>query len=107
MDTDPRDLQKNIALFPFENSKIKVVRCDATSFKGVLDDKFDVLFMDAPYQKGLSEKALIAFAPYLKQGALCLIEVEKNEACLLPECYRLLDERRYGLAKVLIAEFIS
>ena len=107
VDIDPCDLQKNIALFPFEKSKIKVVRCDAASFKGSVDDKFDVLFMDAPYQKGLSEKALTAFAPYLKEGALCLIEVEKNEACLLPESYRLLDERRYGLAKVLIAEFIS
>ena len=83
-----------------------VVRADALSLPATAE-KFDVLFMDAPYRRGLTEPALKAAAALLRPGALCLIEVEKNESCSLPETYRLLDERRYGLAKVLIAEFIS
>lgn len=106
LDIDTGDLQKNAALFASEQNRIKIVRADATE-KFALTEKYDVLFMDAPYNKGLTEKALINTVEVLKPGALCLIEVEKNEMCVLPPRYKLLDERRYGLAKVLIAEFIS
>lgn len=106
VDIDTRDLQKNTVLFANEQSRIKVVRADAAQ-TFALPEKYDVLFMDAPYNKGLTEKALVNAKAVLAKGALCLIEVEKNEVCTLPEEYKLLDERRYGLAKILIAEFIG
>ena len=106
VDINTADLQKNVRLFPGEAGRINVVRADALSLPATAE-KFDVLFMDAPYRRGLTEPALKAAAALLRSGALCLIEVEKNESCSLPETYRLLDERRYGLAKILIAEFIS
>lgn len=106
VDIDTKDLQKNANLFPSEQNRIKIVRADASKpFE--LVEKYDVLFMDAPYNKGLSEKALIHAVPHLAPEALCLIEIEKNESCALPGQYQLLDERRYGLAKVLIARFIG
>ncbi len=108
VDVDTAAAAKNAALFPNEKNKIKLLCGDAARLDG-LDGVYDVLFMDAPYRKGLSEKALEAAAArrILKPGALCLIEVEKNESCILPPSYELLDERRYGLAKVLLARFIS
>ena len=106
VDIDTRDLQKNTALFANEQNRIKIMRADVTK-AFALPEKYDVLFMDAPYNQGLTEKALVNAAAVLTKGALCLIEVEKNEACPLPEGYKLLDERRYGLAKVLIAEFTA
>ena len=105
VDIDTKDLQKNVKLFENEKTKIEVVKADVTKFIPV-SDKFDVVFMDAPYNKGLSEIALQNVAKYLNDGALCLIELAKNEVCNLSECYRLLDERNYGIAKVVIAEFI-
>ncbi len=105
VDINPRDLEKNVALFPAEKEKIKVIRADATLPMNEAE-KYDVLFMDAPYRQGLSEKALVSLQSVLKPRALCFIEVEKNESCTLPDAYELLDERYYGLAKVIIALFI-
>ena len=47
----------------------------------------------------------LAKGEFLKKNALCLIEVEKNEKCNLPSQYELLDERKYGLARLIIAKF--
>ena len=105
VDIDVKDLLKNVKLFECEKAKIEVIKADATK-PLQLGEKFDVLFMDAPYNKGLSEKALHNIIPNLNNGALCLVELEKNEVCDLPQGYKILDERRYGLAKVVIAEFI-
>jgi len=104
VDIDVSNLQKNVGLFEAEKSKISVIRTDvaALEYRG---EKFDVLFADAPYAKGLSEVALAKAMPLLKKGALCLIEMHKDENCLLPKEYKLLDERRYGIAKIVMAEF--
>lgn len=105
VDIDIKDLQKNVKLFENDKAKINVVKTDATK-PLPLDERFDVLFMDAPYNKGLSEKALLNAMKYLNNGALCLVELEKNEICNFPENYHVSDERHYGIAKVVIAEFI-
>ena len=105
VDIDPKDLLKNVALFPNEKNKIEVIKADATK-ELPLNKKFDVLFMDAPYHQNLSEKALGGLKNSLKSNALCFIEICKDEICNLPQEYKLVDERKYGIAKVLIAEFI-
>lgn len=105
VDIDTKDLQKNVKLFECEKAKIEVVKADVTKLIPV-NDKFDVVFMDAPYNKGLSEKALLMVAKCLNNGALCMVELAKDEICEFPERYRILDERIYGIAKVVIAEFI-
>ncbi|MBE6453264.1 MAG: hypothetical protein E7017_00040 [Alphaproteobacteria bacterium] len=106
IDIDTRDLQKNVDLFVSEKNKIKVVRADITN-DVFLSAKYDVLFSDAPYNKGLTEKALEKIYPFLNNGALCFIELEKNEQCTLPHQYTLLDERNYGAAKVMIVQVTS
>ncbi len=103
VDMDIRAVSKNAALFAAERANIQIINCDAARLRGV--PEYDVLFMDAPYNKGLSEPALAAVASMLKTNALCLIEVHKDEQLNLPEQYELLQERRYGLAKVIIARF--
>lgn len=107
VDIDTCPLQKNAALFPSEKNKIKILTADACKLGRALK-QYDVLFMDAPYQKGLTEVALLRLSEnvWLKPGALCLIEVEKNEVCTLPAAFSVVDERRYGLAKIIIAEFV-
>ena len=106
VDIDTKDLQKNVKLFEGEKAKIEVIKADATKNLPT-SEKFDVLFMDAPYNKGLSERALLSVMTNLNNGALCLVELEKNEICDFPKNYQILDERKYGIAKVIIAEFIS
>lgn len=104
IDIDTAAIVKNVALFPNEKNNIKVLRSDATKLLPAVK-AYDILFMDAPYNKGLTELALAQLAKqkWLREGALCLIEVERGEEINLPAEYELLDERHYGAAKVLLA----
>lgn len=105
IDLDTRLLSKNVDLFPKEKSKIKVMKLDATSLPQATES-YSLLFMDAPYNRGLSEKALFQLAEkgWLKKSALCIIEVERKEQLSIPAGYELIDERVYGLAKVIFLE---
>ena len=106
IDIDTRDLQKNVAQFPEEKMRIRIFRQDATHLL-VPEKKYDVVFMDAPYNKGLSEQALreLDAKKWLAPEAVCIVELEKDEALALPPQYILIDERRYGLAKVLFLQY--
>lgn len=106
LDIDTKAILKNVALFPNEKNTIKIIKADATKLMSA-SKAYDLLFMDAPYKKALSEQALqqLAKQGWLTDEALCLIEIERDEKICLPENYELLDERCYGAAKVLIAEF--
>lgn len=107
-DADLNATLKNIRLFANEAARLKTVSGDVLKARPV-EDKADVLFMDAPYRQGLSEPALayLAASGFLEPNALCLVEVEKNEPCRLPPQYELLDERKYGLARLIIARFTA
>lgn len=106
VDKEPLSLQKNVRLFPAEASRIEVIKADAC-FLPKAKAEYDVLFMDAPYRQNLSEPALreLAAKNWLKNGALCLVEIHKDEKLNLPEQFEQTDERRYGLAKVIFAKF--
>ena len=65
-----------------------------------------LLFMDPPYAKGLVAPSLEAL---VKQGwidaeTLCVIETEKGEKDVLPDCFEAQDKRFYGKAAVLFAK---
>lgn len=102
IDIDIRPLLKNTALFPNEKNKIKVMKLDAVNLPQSAE-KYDIVFMDAPYNKGLSEQALkgLAAKSWLSPQALCIVEVERNEKFEIPENFEVVDERIYGLAKIL------
>ena len=68
---------------------------------------FDLVFLDPPYAKGLGEKALAGLdaEAWLKPGAVLVFERGEGEGDLrpgdVPGAYELIDERRYGAARVL------
>lgn len=104
IDIDTKLVKKNISLFPTEQNKIKVITADAQKLPKLLD-KYDTLFMDAPYNQELTTPVLHQVAKHLKNNALCIIETHKSENVVLPNCYELIDERNYGIAKITIARF--
>ncbi len=99
-DIDLRDAKRNAALFPQEASKIKMLKADVTKMPQATE-KYNLLFMDAPYNQGLSEPALASVLAkgWLFDDCLCVVETEKNESLVLPQGFELIDERIYGLAK--------
>ncbi len=108
VDKNTEPVLKNVALFSSEKDKINVLCSDVTKplrLKG----KYDLIFSDAPYDKGLNEKALknIALAGNVATGAVCVVETRYNEDLDLPEFFKLFDERVYGMAKIRLYTFSS
>lgn len=106
IDQDTGSLQKNVNLFPQAKGRIRIYRQNALKL-GAAPQVYNLVFMDAPYQKGLSEPALqqLAKQGWIRPQSLCLVEVEKNEQLDLPACFKLQNERIYGLAKVLFLSY--
>lgn len=101
-DIDTTAVQKNAKLFPTEADKIKIITTDATKLP-IARQKFDLIFMDAPYARGLTEKTLsqIIKQQWLAENGICIVEIRKDEKFEIPEVFEVLDERLYGPAKVM------
>ena len=92
------------------NGRIRIHRRDGTDLgdKPAADgDPYDLAFLDPPYHKGLGEKALAGLAAggWLAPHAVCVLERASDEPPLVAPGYDLLDERKYGAAKVAFLRF--
>jgi len=67
----------------------------------------DYAFLDAPYDQGLSEPALIALAAqgWLNDGAVVMVEVAANEAFTPPSGFAVAKEKNYGAARVVFLHY--
>ncbi|MBO7556638.1 MAG: 16S rRNA (guanine(966)-N(2))-methyltransferase RsmD [Alphaproteobacteria bacterium] len=99
VDMDIAALNKNLSLFPNEKNKISVIKNDATKLYNI-SEKFDIIFMDAPYNKGLSEKAVNAILnnEWLAKDGLLIVETQADEPFAIDERLKLIDKRKYGIA---------
>ncbi|UJW85193.1 16S rRNA (guanine(966)-N(2))-methyltransferase RsmD [Devosia sp. SL43] len=86
----------------------KLLRRDATDL-GVPGTfgKFDLVFLDPPYGKGLGEQALagIAAGGWLADGATIVFEESVEAAVEMPDGFTLEDRREYGAAAVHFLRF--
>ncbi len=59
-------------------------------------------FLDPPYGSGLAIPALTGLKTrqWIASGAICIVEVEKDEALAPPPGFTLTDERTYGAARI-------
>ena len=62
-----------------------------------------LIFLDPPYHSGIAADALAALAQagWIADNALCVIELAAKEAFEAPGGATLLDERRYGAARII------
>jgi len=102
IDIDTTSVQKNVKMFANDSEKLHILKADAGCLQKARQ-KYDVVFMDAPYNCGLTQKALqqLIKQNWLNSGALCIVEIRHNEELEIPEFFELIDERIYGMAKVL------
>jgi 16S rRNA (guanine966-N2)-methyltransferase len=65
-----------------------------------------LVFLDPPYTSGIAPQALqaLAEAGWIDEGTVCIIETAAKENFFLPDGFTLLDERRYGAARVSFVE---
>ena len=86
-----------------ETGNAKVIRADATR-PPPSREACDLVFLDPPYRSGQAAPALLALAEagWLKPSAIATVELANTEDMLPPPSFETIDERRYGLAKIMI-----
>ena len=69
----------------------------------------DVVFLDPPYGQNLAAPALIGLARqgWLATDVLCVVETGKKEEMDIPAGFELVDERKYGAAKVRLLQYTA
>jgi 16S rRNA (guanine966-N2)-methyltransferase len=89
-----------------ESAHVSILQADATDPPAV-SASCAVVFLDPPYQTGLAEQALAALAArgWIAGGAVCSVEVAARETLAPPPEFTLLDERRYGKAKLILLRY--
>ena len=74
-----------------------VVNFDAVTFLARTDIKFDIIYIDPPYDSGLGEDAVKSSKNALAEGGLVVLESEKPFDGNI-EGFTVADKRRYGRA---------
>ncbi len=94
-------LRDNIALLG-EEANSRAVQGDALKPPRA-DRPCSLVFLDPPYREDVGGAALLALlkAGWTAPGALAVVEVAATQDLATPEGFELLDERRYGAAKLI------
>lgn len=95
-------IQKNIDALRV-NDRARLLRCEAgEALKSLKENKFDLVFLDPPYHKGLVDEALhgIEQAGLLAEDGLIVAETAEGEAFDVPEGLSITDSRKYGKSRL-------
>jgi 16S rRNA (guanine966-N2)-methyltransferase len=108
IDLDPRSLalvRDNVAAVRAE-AACEILKADATRLHARALGA-TLVFLDAPYGRGLLKPALEAAADggWLAPGALAVIEAPAEEAVELPSGFSQDDDRRYGGTRLVLAQY--
>ena len=60
-------------------SRFEIINMDAVLYISKCEKKFDIVFLDPPYNFGLSEKILKNIVKNLNENGIIIVETEKNE----------------------------
>jgi 16S rRNA (guanine966-N2)-methyltransferase len=102
-------LKSNIIKLDFQDNS-EIIEKDIINdlnFK-IFKIKFDIIFLDPPYKEtklfGLLEN-IIQF-DLLKDKGIIIIHRHKKDVCEFPEKFRIIEEKSYGISKVLFVSYI-
>ena len=74
-----------------------------------LVDKFNIIFLDPPYKDKDLDKLLnyIKETKILKKSGIIIIHRHKKEKDALPEGFKIIEEKKYGISKILFLNYLS
>ena len=102
-------LKKNIAELNFEkNSKIIEIDInDNLKFK-VFHNQFDIIFLDPPYKEKKLFEMLESIFQFnlLKDKGIIIVHRHKKEVDKFPEKFKIIEEKSYGVSKVIFGSYI-
>lgn len=92
-----------------DQGRTRIIKSDAAALGRLPDGlaRRDLVFMDPPYRQDMAGAALTALhhGGWLKEGALIVIETEKNHGDLWPASFESLDCRRQGMSALHILRY--
>lgn len=86
--------------------KVDVINIGAEEYLQKTTEKFDIIFMDPPYNKGFIEPALdkIISRDILSDDGIIVVESDSPDEINIPSGLKVLKERRYGRTNVTVFE---
>ena len=101
-------LKKNISSLNYEKEAIVIEKdilktLDYKNFK----EKFDIIFMDPPYKEKSVNLMLLQIlnSKILNNEGVIIIHRQKNEEDSFPKEFRIIEEKTYGISKVIFGKF--
>ena len=108
VDIDRNNLQiaKNFAIKNNLGSKVTFINSDVTQLKNS-KKKYDIIFIDPPYDEGLVDKSLSILHEYswLNPNSYIIIEMGQYEKINIEKHYEIFLERKYGTSKMVILNY--
>jgi 16S rRNA (guanine966-N2)-methyltransferase len=72
-----------------------------------LKKKFNIIFLDPPYKDKNLENLLITIydEKILSKNGIIIIHRHKNEKDIMPKQYKVIEEKKYGISKIIFLRF--
>ena len=103
-------LKKNLlGLKKIKNYKIIEKNIYTENIFSKIDYNFDVIFLDPPYKDKNLENLLIEIKHHkiLKKNGIIILHRHKNELDLFPPDFYLIDEKVYGISKIIFLNILN
>lgn len=81
--------------------KTRLLLTDALSYIKTTEEKFDIIFLDPPYAKGLYEEFLIHATEKLNRGGIIIAEYEEAHSPVIPPSLTAIKQKKYGRCNLL------
>ena len=103
-------LKKNLQnLKAIENYKIIEKDINNGKIFETLDKKFDIVFMEPPYKDKNLNLLLknLENIKILNKNGIVVIHRHKNEQDMIPKNFKVIEEKRYGLSKIIFLSLLN
>jgi 16S rRNA (guanine966-N2)-methyltransferase len=103
-------LKKNLqSLKSVENYEILEKNIYDINFLKSLDKKFDIVFMDPPYRDKDINLLLdnINYQKILNENGILILHRHKDEKDLIPNKLKIIEEKKYGLSKIIFLTILN
>ena len=75
----------------------------------ILNDKFEIIFMDPPFKekKLMNLLSIIIKLKLLKDNGIIIIHRHKNDEDILPDEFNIIIQKNYGISKIIFGNILS
>ena len=74
-----------------------------------LDKKFDIIFLDPPYKDKNIENVLLKIKneKILNKKGIIIVHRHKNDQDIIPKNFKIIEEKKYGISKIIFLSYLD